>query len=177
MRLKPSPQRGARSSALTWGEPGLPAASSTARPGRCPPRHRYGSIAMAAPGGRAGRGGERSPGCSGRAPRLRSPPRICRGCGEPACLPSGRGRSSNAGMVTFRILEISSMGPASPSACPAHEGSLNLPVTKLTLGCPGCLSVQNLHNFLPCCYSPDLTARTTFCAQSEQSSYTTRKIL
>lgn len=121
----------------------------------------------------------------GALPRLLRPrptaplpaPRICRGCGEPDCLPSGRGRSSNAGMVTFRILEISSMGPASPSACPAHEGSWNLPVTKLTLGCPGCLSVQNLHNFLPCCYSPDLTARTTFCAQSEQSSYTTRKIL
>lgn len=124
MRLKTQPvawslQQQPRSSALTWGEPGLPAAA--ARPGRCPLPHRYGS------GARRGGPGR---GCSGR-PRARQgplrPPRClppglrrCRSL-QGACLPStSGGTNGRAAMVTFRSLKFSWMvpRPASPSLVP-----------------------------------------------------------
>lgn len=136
----------------------------------------------------AGRGGARTPGyprllrpAPTRSARTSGPRRgpalpLAEGACPPSFLPSARGTNGRAGMVTFRTLKVSSMvpRPASPrSARPAHECSLHGPLTKLTLGSQALF----LDNFLACCYSSDLTAGTTFYAQSEQSSYTRRKIL
>lgn len=187
MRLKTqlvawSLQQQPRSSALTWGEPGLPAAA--ARPGRCPLPHRYGSGAR--------RGG---PGRGGAAPAAPAPGRVRsarpaasrRGSGaarslQGACLPStSGGTNGRAAMVTFRSLKISWMvpRPASPSlvpyapltsaVCAAHWP--NSPLVPRLHFCPKPGQLFGLLLFVK------LNSRTIFYALSEQSSCTTRKIL